>query len=431
VAVTVRIGVEEEFHLVEMETGLLVPRADTVLQGLPRHTFTTELQQATVETNSGVHGSLDDLYADVVGTRRRLDVAASAHGLAVAAAGTVPLAYTAAIHPTAGDRYRHMVDEYRMVADEQLICGLHIHVDVPDRDMAVRIMCEVSPWLHVLLALSASSPFWLGADTGYASWRTMLWQRWPTAGPIGCFANAAEYDAAVRDLIGSGVISDAGMIYYDIRPSAHQKTLELRICDACPRTETVVLIAGLYRALVTEARQRLEGPRAPVCEGRHEWLRAAVWRAARSGLEGALVDPVTHHEAPAAQVVRSLLDRLRPALEAAGDWQTVHALAEKALTVGSAAHRMRRMAEEEDLLACTDLVIAETRGDDARRCRPARAKTPTPTPTPAANPAPAAAPAPVATPAPAPAAAPTRRIPPRGLNVEDAFGTGPVRIPGR
>lgn len=340
-----------------------------MLEKLPTGTFTTELQQAAVESNSGVHESLADLYDDVIHARRRLDAAASAHGLAVVASGTVPLARTQDTRPTGGRRYRHMVDEYRMIADEQLICGTHVHVDVPDRDLAVRLMCEVSPWLHVLLALSASSPFWLGADTGYASWRTMVWQRWPTAGPPGCFADAAEYDAAVRSLIDSGVISDAGMIYHDIRPSAHQQTLELRICDACPRPETVVLVAGLYRALVTEARERLEAADAPACSGRHEWLRAAAWRAARSGLEGALIDAETGHEAPAAQVVRRLLERVRPALEAAGDWSTVRDLAERALATGSAAHRMRRTAEADDLLACTDLAIAETRGDDHPRRR--------------------------------------------------------------
>ncbi|MEU6476638.1 glutamate--cysteine ligase [Streptomyces sp. NPDC047017] len=368
---TVRIGVEEEFHIVEVETGLLVSRAGTVLEELPRPTFTTELQQATVETNSGVHASLDGLHRDIVGTRRRLDAAATAHGLAVVAAGTVPLARTADILPTPGRRYRRMVDDYGMLADEQLICGTHVHVDIPDRNVAVRVMCEVAPWLPVLLALSASSPFWLGADTGYASWRTMLWQRWPTAGPPGCYADAAAYDAAVASLIDSGVISDAGMIYYDIRPSAHQSTLELRVCDACPRAETVVLIAGLFRALVTDARERLETAGAPACTGRHEWLRAAAWRAARAGLEGTLVDPRTRHEAPAAEVVRGLLARVRPALEGAGDWATVRDLAERALADGSASRRIRRAAADEDLLACTDLAIAETRGDDHPRPRPA------------------------------------------------------------
>ncbi|MEU2715608.1 glutamate--cysteine ligase [Streptomyces sp. NPDC007205] len=360
---TLRIGVEEEFHIVEVETGLLVSRADTVLEELPGRTFTTELQQATVESNSEVHTSLDGLYGDVISTRRRLDAAATAHGLAVVAAGTVPLARTADIRPTPGHRYRRMADEYRMIADEQLICGTHVHVDAPDRDLAVRVMCEVSPWLHVLLALSASSPFWLGADTGYASWRTMVWQRWPTSGPPGCFADAADYDAAVQCLVDSGVISDPGMIYYDIRPSAHQQTLELRICDACPRAETVVLIAGLFRALVSEAHERLGTTAAPACAARHEWLRAAAWRAARSGLEGALIDPGSRHEAPAAEVVRSLLRRARPSLEAAGDWHTVRELTERALAAGSAAHRLRRTAVQEDLLACTDLAIAETRGD--------------------------------------------------------------------
>ncbi|WP_053850153.1 glutamate--cysteine ligase [Streptomyces sp. NRRL B-24085] len=364
-----RIGVEEEFHILELESGMLVPRADAVLRRLPGRTFTTELHQSTVESNSGVHASLTGLYTDLVRTRQRLDAAASSLGLAVAAAGTAPLAPAASGHPTGGARYRHMVEEYRQVADEQLICGAQVHVDIPDRDTAVEVMCAVSPWLPVLLALSASSPFWQGADTGYASWRTLLWQRWPTAGPVGCFTDAAAYDAAVDDLVRAGVISDPGMIYYDVRPSAHLPTLELRICDACPRAETVVLVAGLFRALVTDALE-LHATGAAMCDGRHEWLRGASWRAARSGLEGSLVDPRTHREAPAADVVHGLLARLRPALEAHGDWETVRDLAEAALADGSAAERIRRKAREEDLLACTDLLIAETRGERRPR-RPA------------------------------------------------------------
>ncbi|MFJ4205415.1 glutamate--cysteine ligase [Streptomyces sviceus] len=372
-----RMGVEEEFHILEVESGRLVPRADAVLRRLPRRTFTRELHQSTVESNSGVHASLAGLYSDLARTRRRLDAAASSLGLAVAATGTAPLAPGVSGHPSADARYRHMVEEYRQVADEQLICGAQVHVDIPDRDTAVGVMCALSPWLPVLLALSTSSPFWQGTDTGYASWRTLLWQRWPTAGPVGCFADAGEYDAAVDDLVRTGVISDPGMIYYDLRPSAHLPTLELRICDACPRAETVVLLAGLFRALVTEALE-LRAAGAAACQGRHEWLRGASWRAARSGLEGALVDPVTHREAPAADVVRGLLARIRPALEAHGDWETVRDLTEAALAEGSAAERMRRTAREEDLLACTDLLIAETRGERRPRGRApvARGKVP-------------------------------------------------------
>ncbi len=368
-----RLGAEEEFHLVDVESGRLAPHATELIAGLGRP-FTSELQQSVVESNSGVHATLDGLYRDLASTRRRLDRAAAVLGLAVVAAGTVPLADVGAADVTADRRYRHMRQEYRRIADEQLICSAQIHVDVPDRDTAVRAMCLVSPWLPPLLALSASSPLWLGSDTGYASWRTMLWQRWPTAGPAGCHADAAEYDAAVADLIRSGVISDAGMMYQDVRPSAHLSTLELRICDACPRVETVVLVAGLFRALVRDAVARLEGVEGPLCDGHHDWLRAATWRAARSGLEGDLVDPVTREALPAPVVLTGMLARLRPALEAAGDWDTVHALLEEALAGGSAAHRLRRVVRAGGLLAGTDLLAAETRGE--RGTRPASDRRP-------------------------------------------------------
>ncbi|GAB2602484.1 glutamate--cysteine ligase [Streptomyces capparidis] len=366
---TVRIGVEEEFHVLDLESGSLVPRAGALLGRLHRPGFTTELHQTVVEWNSEVHASLHDLHADIVRSRRSLDGAASSLGLAAVAAGTAPLARLMPHAYTSDLRYRRMAEEYGRVADEQLVCSAQVHVDVPDRDTAVRVMCAIRPWLPPLLALSASSPFWLGDDTGYASWRTMVWQRWPTAGPVGCFTGAAEYDAVVEELIGTEVISDAGMVYFDLRPSAHQRTLELRVCDACPRPETVVLVAGLYRALVVDACERLAGRGAAPCESGHEWVRAATWRAARSGLEGALLDPRTRRPAPAPVVLRGMLARLRPALEAAGDWPLVRDLTEQAIAEGSAAHRIRRTARERGLPAAVDQLIARTRSGRPPRRR--------------------------------------------------------------
>ncbi|MFI9320143.1 glutamate--cysteine ligase [Kitasatospora aureofaciens] len=361
---TVPMGVEEEFHIVDVETRMLAARAHEVLDGLPDRGFTTEFLQSAVETNSGVHTSLDSLHADLARSRRTLVDAAAPLGLAVVAAGTAPLARMGSVDVTPDPRYLRMADEYRTVADEQLICGVQFHVDVPDRDTAVRAMCLVSPWLPTLLALSASSPFCLGADTGYASWRTMLWQRWPTSGPAGCFGSAAAYDAAVTRLIRSGVITDAGMVYYDIRPSAHQPTLELRVCDACPRVETAVMIAGLFRALVVDACETVR--RFSGCPHfLQPWLRAMTWRAARSGLDGRLVDPATGLERPACAVVRSLLARLRPTLEEFGDWETVSALAEETLGLGDVAHRLRRVAADGGLTAAVDFLIARTRANPA------------------------------------------------------------------
>ncbi|MFF8293389.1 glutamate--cysteine ligase [Streptomyces sp. NPDC016309] len=367
---TVRIGVEEEFHVLDVETGELVPRAGTVLHDLPEKRFTTELLQSAVETNSDVHTTLDGLLADLSRSRSDLRDAASRHGLAVAAAGTVPFLPGGAPRVTADARYLRMVGEYGRLAQEQLICGLHVHAEVPDRDTAVRMMCLIAPWIPALLALSASSPFWDGADTGYASWRTMVWQRWPTAGPIGCYPDAAAYDAAVTELIDSGVVGDPGMIYYDLRPSDHHPTLELRVCDASPRVETSVLIAALFRALVMRAGTRLADGPVPRCRGRHEWLRAATWRAARSGLEGDLIDPVSRRPAPAARVIRTMLTRLRAELEACGDWETVRELADKALADGSAAHRIRQVTAREDLLAGVDELVALTAGTQRHRRRP-------------------------------------------------------------
>ena len=185
-----------------------------------------------------------------------------------------------------------------MLVREQLICSTQVHVDVDDRDLAIAVGRRVAPWLPALLALSASSPFWLGTDTGYASYRTLIWRRWPTAGALPGFGSAAEYDRAVADLVRSGVILDPGMIYFDVRPSAHLPTLELRICDSCPSLEDVVLLAGLFRALVIrEIEAEHAGlPPVPVRPG---LLEAATWRAAQAGLQGDLVDPVTAGPVPA------------------------------------------------------------------------------------------------------------------------------------
>src|SRR5262249_14844403 len=211
--------------------------------------YATELQQTTVETNTDVAHSLDDLRRSLVELRSELTSAAEALGIGVAAAGTMPLSVPLII--TENARFRRMLAEYQLLVHEQLICGMQVHVGIGDPDAAAALVDRVSPWLPPLLALSASSPFsHNGQDTGYASSRSLIWSRWPTTGGAGAFASAAEYDAEVQNLVASGVISDPGMIYFDVRPSAHVPTVELRVCDACPSVDTVLLIAGLFRAVV-------------------------------------------------------------------------------------------------------------------------------------------------------------------------------------
>ena len=295
----VAAGVEEEFHIVDLATRRLTGQADRLMGQLPADRFSWEMQRSVVEANSRPWAGLAELAGDIAGLRQAAIAAAEPFGLGIVAAGTVPLADPGTLQVTADPRYERIRGEYRMLVREQLICSTQVHVDVDDRDLAIAVGRRVAPWLPALLALSASSPFWLGADTGYASYRTLIWRRWPTAGALPGFESAAEYDRAVADLVRSGVILDPGMIYFDVRPSAHLPTLELRICDSCPALADVVLLAGLFRALVIrEVEAEHEG--LPPVSVRPGLLEAATWRAAQAGLQGDLVDPVTAGPVPAA-----------------------------------------------------------------------------------------------------------------------------------
>jgi glutamate---cysteine ligase / carboxylate-amine ligase len=355
------LGVEEEFHVVDRTSRELVPRGAEILRRLPAGAFAAELQGSVVESNSRVHTSLSELREDLVGLRRRAGAVADAAGLALVSAGSVPLVDLDALEITPTSRYRRMLDDYQILAREQLICGMHTHVGVSDRDAAVAVAHRVAPWLHLLLALSVSSPYWMGEDSGYASVRALVWQRWPTAGATSGATTAAEHDALVADLIASGIISDQAMIYFDVRPSADKPTIELRVADACTEVDDAVLIAGLFRAMVRHALANPGAAHEPV---KPPLLRAAMWRAARSGLDGDLLDlPTSPKPLPAALAIGRMLDVLRPYLEETGDRDTVTDLIEATLARGGSASRQRRVyARRGRLTDVVDLLVERTRG---------------------------------------------------------------------
>ncbi|ORM25012.1 carboxylate--amine ligase/circularly permuted type 2 ATP-grasp protein [Williamsia sp. 1135] len=359
------IGVEEEFHLVDLRTRRLTPRAPELLDALPdTGGYVEELQRCVIEVNSGVFSKLSDLRQDLREHRAILAKTAADLGIGVVAAGGVPLAVPTELQVTESPRYRQMLADYQLLAREQLICGTQVHVDVANRDQAVQLAWRLSPYIPTLLALSASSPFWSdGSDTGYASSRTLVWQRWPTTGPFPRLESAAEYDDEIARLISTGVITDPGMVYYDVRPSAMQPTLEIRACDSCPSVDTIALIAGLYRALVQREVAGMEQGRAGI-DVSPTLYRAAIWQAARSGLEADLIDVVAAEPRPAAEIIGDLAAMLQPQLEATGDWDTVIELIDTAISVGSSSARQRRALRRRGHLSdVVDTLIAETAGD--------------------------------------------------------------------
>ena len=320
-----------------------------------------ELKQQQIELGTRVCQELAEVSAELRHWRRRADAAASSVGARVAALATSPVPVEPL--PTPGERYRQMLERFGLTAMELLTCGCHVHVSVEDDEEGVAVLDRIRIWLPVLTALTANSPFWRGQDSGYASFRSQTWNRWPSAGPTGPFGSPAAYHRLIDDLLGTGTVVDQGMVYFDARLSATWPTVEVRVADVALHVEDAVLLAGLVRGLVeTAAREWRAGAAAP--DVRAEVLRVAAWRAGRSGLSGDLVHPLSGRPAPAADVVSALVDHVRRALADTGDLDLVqHGLAEVRRR-GTGADLQRRVFEQTgDLTAVVRSAVSATHGD--------------------------------------------------------------------
>jgi carboxylate-amine ligase len=293
-----------------------------------------------------------------VALRRALCTTAGDHGMHILAAGTMPLAGTRLQQITPEERYREIEQIHQQVSREMMACGMHVHVGMPDREEAVQVLNHVRAYLAPLLALSANSPFWDECDTGFASYRSILWGRWPSAALPQLFSSVEEYDAVGQMLIDSGAIVDLGQIYWDTRLSVANPTLEFRVADVCLTVDEAVLQAGLCRALVRTCRERVRCGVPPPAV-RNELLQAAKWRAARFGLEDQLFDPLHRVLLAPAKLFEHLLDDLRDALDAEGDTEQVRDLLDRVLCDGSGARRQRAAFAASGRLHDTVDLIAE------------------------------------------------------------------------
>ncbi|MGH3814518.1 MAG: carboxylate-amine ligase [Pseudonocardiaceae bacterium] len=338
------VGVEEELLLVDPDDGRALAVASAVLHDAAVHgqqpggeALTAELTREQIETNTRPCTSLNELGSELRQWRRAASQAARAGGAQVAALATAPLPVAPIITPS--PRYREMIDKFGLTAEQQLTCGCHIHVEVGSDEEGVAVLDRIRGWLPTLLALSGNSPFAQGEDTGYASFRSQMQNRWPSAGPTELFDSAENYHATVQTMIESGALIDEGMIYFDARLSRSYPTVEVRVADVCQHSDDAVLLAGLTRALVETAARawRADQPPAPF---RVELLRLVTWRAGRSGLDGSLVDP-TGRPAPARRVVRALIEHVRPALEDLGEYDVVQTLTDALFGRGNGSTMQR------------------------------------------------------------------------------------------
>jgi glutamate---cysteine ligase / carboxylate-amine ligase len=370
-----KIGVEEELMLVDPDTGRLRAVSHRAMAahreqsthddsgfgaeaGLEQELF---LQQ--IETGTTPCHDVGELLEDLRRCRHAAAESARAVGVDVVAVAT-PVLGGQDREVTPKPRYQRIVGNFGEISRQGSVCGMHLHIDVVDDREAVRVVDELRPWLPVLRAMSVNSPYWYGQDTGYASWRTQIWDRWPSAGPSEPFGDVAGFRKATDALIAAGASLDRGMLYLDARPSNHYPTVEVRVFDVVTEVDDIGLIASLTRALVDKV--ATSSDQEP---WRTDLLRAAHWRASRHGLSSDLVDPLTGALAPARTVLERMIDSCQDALVANDDLERVHRSLERLLAQGTGATRQRAVAERVDPDDLPRAVIADLRERFAASCQ--------------------------------------------------------------
>ncbi|MDX2159510.1 MAG: carboxylate-amine ligase [Hyphomicrobiaceae bacterium] len=316
-------GIEEEFFVVHERTLLIEPTAhDKFIERasqLAGGGINRELLQSQVEAATPVCSDFDEARAHVKRLRSGLARAGNELGLSVISAGTHPTAEWPEQVQTPKERYDEVVDELQLLAFRNLVCGLHVHVGLPDNEMRLSVMRRSIPFLPILLALSCSSPFWRGMSSGFASYRLTSYEELPRTGLPPLFSSWSEYEEYTRVLEAAGIIRNPSYIWWAIRPSHKYPTLELRIPDACTNVEDTLTIAALYRCLV---RALALDPtiNAGLTSPERALAKENKWRVQRYGLGAALVDPFREQAAsiPAPEAARRLRDLVRPHAEALG-----------------------------------------------------------------------------------------------------------------
>ncbi|MDI1330389.1 carboxylate-amine ligase [Pseudomonas sp.] len=287
-----KFGIEEEYFITDLATRRMAENPPDVsieaCQGVLGDCFAHEMFKGQIEVASPIFTSVAQAAQYLFSARSRLRGTLERHGLGLLSAGSHPLSDWRLQHATDHRHFVQLFEDYQHVARRSVLSGLHVHVEVPGHVDRIQVMNEVLPWLPLLLALSTSSPFWDGADSGFMSYRQTACDEWPRMGIPEFFEDQSAYEAYVAMLIRTGTIKQAGDCWWGLRPAAKYPTLEMRMTDACPRLDDVLCIASLFRLLVAHA---IDQPRPGLSYSQvSQWiLKENRWRAKRSGIHAAFI----------------------------------------------------------------------------------------------------------------------------------------------
>lgn len=320
------VGVEEEYLLVDPATGELVSDAAVqaavvakVKSAVPREVgfATPEFLRAQIEVGTGVCDSIGQLGRCLRSLRSEAAAAADAHGLAIIASSTHPMAVATDLQHTEADRYHTLADDLQEVARRMVICGMHVHVGVEDPEHRIDLLGQVAYFLPHLLVLTTSSPFWEGRDTGLKCYRLAVFDELPRTGLPERFESWSEYQRHVQALIKAGAIEDVSKIWWDIRPHGVYPTLEMRIADICTRLSDGLAVAAMFQCMISML-QRLRSSNQRWRTYANMLIDENRWRAQRYGVDEGLIDFGLGAIVPYADLLEELLEMLLPDAERLG-----------------------------------------------------------------------------------------------------------------
>jgi carboxylate-amine ligase len=358
------IGIEEEYQTIDPETRDL--RSHIQSEILPKAKLMTherakpEMHQAVIEVGTKVCKDIQEAREDVRELRREMIQLTSENGLLLAAASTHPFADWKAQEIYPDDRYKRVVEDMQLIARANLVFGLHVHVGIEDRNTAIHIMNSMRYFLPHILALSTNSPFWMGMQTGFKSYRVKVFERFPRTNIPDVFANWADYETFINLLIKTNCIDNAKKVWWDIRPHPFFNTLEIRVCDIPMRLDETVAIAALVQATVAMLYDLHAANKSYRIYSR-ALIMENKFRASRYGVDGKLIDFGKEEEVPLRDLMREYIELIGPAADELGSRREIDYIHEM-LEMGTGADRQLRVYQEtQDLKKVVDYIVSETR----------------------------------------------------------------------